>query len=121
MTTRNQNAGIAAALLGLAGGLFAWWRYNNATPEEKERLKNIKQQSKMFLLVDMIFALRTNEGSPTNVPNMGAEITKSKERYLFEDVPDGTVICLELFVALMNLVLDDCGLQKIVFFADIRR
>ena len=40
MTTRNQNAGIAAALLGLAGGLFAWWRYNNATPEEKERLKN---------------------------------------------------------------------------------
>ncbi|RXG15223.1 hypothetical protein DSM03_102543 [Leeuwenhoekiella aestuarii] len=40
MTTRNQNAGIAAALLGLAGGLFAWWKYNNATPEEKERLKN---------------------------------------------------------------------------------
>ena len=40
MTTRNQNAGIAAALLGLAGGLFAWWRYNNASPEEKERLKN---------------------------------------------------------------------------------
>ena len=40
MTARNQNAGIAAALLGLAGGLFAWWRYNNATPEEKERLKN---------------------------------------------------------------------------------
>ena len=40
MTTRNQNAGIASALLGLAGGLFAWWRYYNATPEEKERLKN---------------------------------------------------------------------------------
>ncbi len=40
MITRNQNAGIAAALLGLAGGLFAWWRYNNATPEEKARLKN---------------------------------------------------------------------------------
>ncbi|MEH6656513.1 hypothetical protein [Leeuwenhoekiella marinoflava] len=40
MTTRNQNAGIAAALLGLAGGLFAWWKYNNATPEEKERLKS---------------------------------------------------------------------------------
>jgi uncharacterized protein YjbJ (UPF0337 family) len=27
------------ALLGLAGGAFAYWKYKNLSPEEKERLK----------------------------------------------------------------------------------
>lgn len=39
MTTRNQKTGIAAAVLGLAGGLFAWYKYKNSTPEEKENIK----------------------------------------------------------------------------------
>jgi len=39
MTTRKQNTGIAAAVLGLAGGLFAWWKYKNSSDEEKARIK----------------------------------------------------------------------------------
>ena len=39
MTTRKQNTGIAAAVLGLAGGLFAWWKYNTASQEEKDKIK----------------------------------------------------------------------------------
>jgi hypothetical protein len=27
------------ALLGLAGGAFAYWKYKNLSPEEKEKLK----------------------------------------------------------------------------------
>ncbi|MCW5519441.1 YtxH domain-containing protein [Aureitalea sp. L0-47] len=31
--------GKIVALLGLAGGAFAYWKYKNLSPEEKERLK----------------------------------------------------------------------------------
>jgi gas vesicle protein len=31
--------GRLLALLGLAGGAFAYWKYKNLSPEEKERLK----------------------------------------------------------------------------------
>ena len=31
--------GKLLALLGLAGGAFAYWKYRNLSPEEKERLK----------------------------------------------------------------------------------
>lgn len=31
--------GKILALLGLAGGAFAYWKYKNLSPEEKERLK----------------------------------------------------------------------------------
>lgn len=39
MATRNEKKGLIA-LLGLAvGGAIAWWKYNTATPEEKEKIK----------------------------------------------------------------------------------
>lgn len=31
--------GKLLALLGLAGGAFAYWKYQNLSPEEKEKLK----------------------------------------------------------------------------------
>ena len=31
--------GKILALLGLAGGAFAYWKYKNLSPEEKEKLK----------------------------------------------------------------------------------
>ena len=38
MKKRNQTAGILA-LLGIAGGAFAWWKYKNMSAEEKAKLK----------------------------------------------------------------------------------
>ncbi len=39
MKTTNKKTGLLA-LLGLAaGGAFAWWKYNTATPEEKAKIK----------------------------------------------------------------------------------
>ena len=38
MKRKNQAAGILA-LLGIAGGAFAWWKYKNMSQEEKEKLK----------------------------------------------------------------------------------
>ncbi len=38
MKKKSQAAGILA-LLGIAGGAFAWWKYRNMSPEEKAKLK----------------------------------------------------------------------------------
>lgn len=35
----NKGKGLLA-LLGLAGGAFAFWKYKNMSPEEKQQLKN---------------------------------------------------------------------------------
>lgn len=38
MSTSNKKAGIAA-VLGIGAGLFAMWKYQNLSPEEKEKIK----------------------------------------------------------------------------------
>lgn len=38
MKNRKSKAGILA-LLGIGAGALAWWKYNNLSPEEKEKLK----------------------------------------------------------------------------------
>lgn len=40
MATKSNKTGLLAFLGLAAGGAYAWWKYKNATPEEKERLKS---------------------------------------------------------------------------------
>ena len=35
-----QKKGIAAAILGLGAGAFAWWQYKRMSPEQRQRLKS---------------------------------------------------------------------------------
>ncbi|MEH6408688.1 MAG: YtxH domain-containing protein [Leeuwenhoekiella sp.] len=39
MASRNNKTGLLALIGIAAGGAFAWWKYNTASPEEKAKIK----------------------------------------------------------------------------------
>lgn len=39
MSTSNKKAGVAA-VLGIGAGVFAMWKYQNLSPEDKEKIKS---------------------------------------------------------------------------------